>query len=494
MIEFELKLEVPPVRKAEVLGALELARVPAVSQSAHYFDTEDGRLAASGLSLRLRREGRRWVQTLKGSGDTPLHRLEDSIAVRAPKGAPSVDLEKHRSPVARAALEKSLRSHGSLEWPVLVERFLVKVSRRTRDIELDDEHLEVAFDVGTIEAQGRKLPICELEIEFKSGVSHQHMFELAKRLIHEHHLWLSIESKSVRGEALAAPQSTITAAKALEVSYDPDAAGDQQLRAMVKNCLWQILPNVSKVAAGSEDPDQIHQLRVGLRRLRTVLREAGALAEDVDPSWEAPLSESFRQLGAHRDQEAMVTNLQPRLLAAGAPEVHSWPAPLIEAMAPRQTVRDPGFQNALLGVLAFSLRQNVQPLEKALLPRKLLAKKLEKLHDKVMSDGRRFTKLPIEQQHRVRKLLKRLRYLAEFAKPLFKPGKVERYLEGLRPAQDALGAHNDDAVALESWRRHPPKDAGAWFAVGWLAANQAHTAENCRKALKRISNSDRFWS
>jgi len=145
-------------------------------------------------------------------------------------------------------------------------------------------------------------------------------------------------------------------------------------------------------------------------------------------------------------------------------------------------------------VLAFSLRRKVDQLGKCPSPRQLFEKKLNKLHDKVVSDGRRFTKLPIEQQHRVRKLLKRLRYLSEFAKPLFKQGKVERYLERLRPAQDALGAHNDDAVALEAWQRHPPTDAGAWFAVGWLSANQIHTAESCRQALKQISNSDRFWA
>jgi len=494
MVEFELKLEVPPVRKAEVLSALELTQTPAVSRSAHYFDTEDGRLAASGLSLRLRREGRRWVQTLKASGDSPVHRLEDSVAVRAPKGTPSVDLDRHCSPGAREALERALTSQDSPGWPVLVERFLVKVSRRARHIELADEHLEIAFDVGTMEAAGKKIPICELEIELKSGGSSEHMFELAKRLVHEHHLWLSLESKSARGAALLASPQATSVAKALKVNFDPDDAGDQQLRAMVRNCLWQILPNASKVAAGSEGSEQVHQLRVGLRRLRTVLREAGVLAPDVDPSWETPLSGTFRQLGVCRDQESMAKNLQPRLLAAGAPEVASWPPPIMAAVAPSLTVRDPGFQTALLGVLAFSLRRKLDQLGKCPSPRQLFAKKLNKLHDKVVSDGRRFTKLPIEQQHRVRKLLKRLRYLSEFAKPLFKQGKVERYLERLRPAQDALGAHNDDAVALEAWQRHPPTDAGAWFAVGWLSANQIHTAESCRQALKQISNSDRFWA
>lgn len=207
MVEFELKLAVPATRKTEILEALALARTSAMSQTAHYFDTEDGRLAACGLSLRLRREGRRWVQTLKAEGDSPVRRLEDSVVVPTPRaGRPSIELERHRSAAAREVLEKVLKHQASKAWPPLVERFLVKVSRRTRDVEADGEKLEVAFDAGHIEAQGRKLPVCELEIELKSDGHPVHMFALARQLVHEHHLWLSTESKSARGEALLSAQ------------------------------------------------------------------------------------------------------------------------------------------------------------------------------------------------------------------------------------------------------------------------------------------------
>lgn len=282
--------------------------------------------------------------------------------------------------------------------------------------------------------------------------------------------------------------------KAREVEFDPGESNGHKLRAMVRNCLWQVLPNASQVAAGSEDADQIHQLRVGLRRLRTILKEAQPLADGVDPAWEEPLASAFRQLGIYRDHESMAKNLQPRLLAAGGQLIKSWPPSTEAVIAPRITVRDPGFQATMLSVLAFSLQPDGEKSDDADRSRKVLSKRLEKLHQQVVADGRRFTKLPVEHQHQVRKRLKKLRYLCEFAKPLFKPGKVERYLDSLRPAQDALGTHNDDAVALESWRRNPPVEASAWFAVGWLTANQIRTAEDCRKALKKIKGSDRFWT
>jgi triphosphatase len=495
MVEFELKMAVSAARQAEVLETLALTRAPTMSQTDYYFDTEDGQLAACGLSLRLRREGRRWVQTLKAGGDSPVRRLEDEIAVRLPQGGkPSIDLERHRTAAARKALEKALGPQSSKAWPTLVERFVVKVVRRARIAEMDGEKLEIVFDVGHIEADGKKRPICELEIELKSDGGFEHMFALARQLIHEHHLSLSTESKAARGEALLSAQKHAPVVKALEVDFDPDENDGQKLRAMVRNCLWQVLPNASQVAAGSEDSEQIHQLRVGLRRLRTILKEAQPLSAEVDPAWEAPLAGAFRQLGVFRDHDAMAKSLQPRLLAMGAASISSWPPPIKALVAPKMTVRAPGFQSALLSVLAFSLRPNVERADGPGEAHKVFAKKIGKLHRDVVSDGRHFARLSVDQQHQVRKRLKRLRYLCEFAKPLFKSGKVERYLESLRPAQDALGMHNDDAVALESWRRHPPAEAAAWFAMGWLTANQSCTAETCRKALKKIKGSDRFWT
>jgi inorganic triphosphatase YgiF len=65
--EIELKFLVPATARAGV-GA-EMSRgsttLERISLAAMYLDTRDRRLAAAGLSWRLRREGRRWIQTLK---------------------------------------------------------------------------------------------------------------------------------------------------------------------------------------------------------------------------------------------------------------------------------------------------------------------------------------------------------------------------------------------------------------------------------------------
>ena len=128
--------------------------------------------------------------------------------------------------------------------------------------------------------------------------------------------------------------------------------------------------------------------------------------------------------------------------------------------------------------------------------RRVLRKRLQRLHKQVMREGERFESLDTESQHRVRKRLKRLRYLAEFVAPLFDAadkGGAERYLKALRPAQDALGEFNDEAVALALYREATERDSRAWFAVGWFSARHAAGARACAKALGKIDKAARFW-
>ena len=491
--ELELKLMVPSEQRAVVLQALGLAAVTPVALRAHYFDTADGRLAAKGLSARLRREGKAWVQTVKASGDSAVRRFEDNVPVKAGARRPEFDLSRHDgADGVRQALAKALK--GAV-LP-LVESYSTDVSRRARRVGSAHETVEIAFDEGRVQAQSRQSPVCEVELELTNGSNTAPLFALARTLVADHHLWLSTLAKSTRGDALARPDRAPPVQRAGRVAVDPDANGDAQLRAMVGGCLDQILPNASHVAAGSTDADQIHQLRVGIRRLRTVLRELSGLSADVAPAWEEELATAFRHLGAFRDLDAVQEPVGTRLASAGAPALKPLAVGAPQPPAPDATVRDPGFQLVLIDLLEFSLGQAATAgtrSPKAV--RQVVRKRLDKLHARVVEDGRQFTRLPAERQHQVRKRLKRLRYLSEFAEPLFGKGPVERYLVHLRPAQDALGEHNDDAVALEGFRHRAEAgtDGPAWFAVGWLTARQEQTARHCRKALRKIDAVEPFW-
>jgi inorganic triphosphatase YgiF len=96
MHEVELKLQVPPQRRDALESALGVTRWQHMPLRAHYFDTADTLLAKHGFSLRLRKQGERWVQTLKGPGKQPMQRLEDEVDFGAGEETPSPDLARHR--------------------------------------------------------------------------------------------------------------------------------------------------------------------------------------------------------------------------------------------------------------------------------------------------------------------------------------------------------------------------------------------------------------
>lgn len=485
MVELELKFIIPPERLAALTTEIGAASAQRTKLLAHYFDTEDSGLAARRIALRLRKEGRRWVQTVKAEGEGPLLRLEHNVAVKLPAGAaPQPDPARHLGSPAGDALAAALADLPQ----ALVERYRTDIVRRTLLLSEPAGEVELALDEGRVVAGERSAAVHELELELKSGEPAA-LIAPALRFAAGFGLWLSTVSKAERGERLARDQVYGPAVKAAPLRLDESMAGAEVLRAVVQNCLAQILPNASEVAAGSDEAEHVHQLRVGLRRLRTALRELGDLADRELPDWDAVLTETFRRLGSSRDLEIIATQLAPQIAAAGGPVVTlPGTGDHVDAAG---IVREPAFQAALIELIGFSLEQCAAPAEKPV--RRMLRKRLERLHRKVAGAGRDFLELPPVAQHRVRKQLKRLRYLAEFSASLFGEHAVERYVSRLRPAQDALGLQNDEAMALDRYREATADDPGAWFAVGWLSARREPVARQCRRALKQIADASCFW-
>src|SRR5439155_20507602 len=121
------------------------------------------------------------------------------------------------------------------------------------------------------------------------------------------------------------------------------------------------------------------------------------------------------------DNETVARAVRPLLEQAGAPRLE-WQMPA-DKFSPDATVRDARFQSTLVELLDFALCDEAASPATAAAHDEALAqvgRRLSKLHRQVVRDGRRFEALPLEQQHRVRKRLKRLRYVAEFIAPLCK--------------------------------------------------------------------------
>src|SRR5262249_40645477 len=155
-------------------------------------------------------------------------------------------------------------------------------------------------------------------------------------------------SKATRGTRLARNERYGPPVKASRPKVQPDMNGVQFVRAVLRATLDQVLANASEVAAGSSNEEHVHQLRVGLRRLRTALRELAPLDVQIDPKWEAPLAAAFRRLGDARDRVTAARAVRPLLENAHAPKVEWRETPAVDPVA---IVHDATFQRTLVDVL-----------------------------------------------------------------------------------------------------------------------------------------------
>ena len=196
MSEQELKLNVPK----SVWGAVEQdvlrGAVTRLRLRAQYFDTPERDLVKARISLRLRLEGRRWMQTLKMPGAHSMDRVE----LNHPRPGPVLDLSVYEDTPASKALN-ACQDRLTVNYETDVKRLF----RRTR---VGSSGVEMACDQGHIQAGDLKLPIREIEFELVNGPI-QSLFTIGKRWLSKHGLLLDLRSKAERGDQLAQLYQTL---------------------------------------------------------------------------------------------------------------------------------------------------------------------------------------------------------------------------------------------------------------------------------------------
>lgn len=475
-LEVELKFQVPAGRRAAVEQALRAAS--AVPMRAAYYDTADERLAAAGLALRVRQEGPRWVQTLKGRGDGLMVRPEHELELPARRTRPAVDPARHAGTEVGDAL-LALLADGA----PLVERYRTDIVRHRLTVRQGGARVEIAFDAGHIASGRRRVPVCELEFELLAGDA-AGLFALAERWAVRHALWLDVRTKSERGTRLARGWLAVPACKAPALPAPREASPAGVFAAMLLGTLAHVLPNAAEIADGTDEAEHLHQLRVALRRLRTALRLFGtwsldpAQAAAVEQAWRPP----FSRLGAVRDTDVLAS--MPALAALVLP-----PPPAAEE--PGAVVREPAFAQALLQTLALAhrplpaLQADLQPALQAVLRRSW----------RQVADGAaRFATDGPPDRHRTRRRLKRLRYATEFLRPWLPAAPTRRALQAMRAALEALGGYNDACVAHERVRQLDPADPVVAQALAWLEGHSAECAQAAGAGLTRLLAHRRYWA
>jgi triphosphatase len=491
--EIEIKLAFDPPH----LGAIEahplLAGAPSKKENllSDYYDTEDHLLRKSRLALRVRRIGTRFVQGVKsmdGAGEL-FDRAEWEQEISGEN--PRLDLYAG-TPLERFFTDK-VRDD-------LVKLFRTDVVRTAYKLLDEGSEVELAIDVGTIEAAGRHDPISELELELHRGHPEQ-IFRLARLLADRVPLKLAVKTKAERGYDLA-KGGAAAVERAASVVLDPDMSCREGFRAIGQNCLRQIIANETSVLNG--DAEGVHQMRIGLRRLRAAIsvfskmladaeqerivaelkwigRELGA-ARDVDV-----LQEDQRQRGAdHAEAQRAITTRREEAYAAvkSALQSHRYRAAILDLAAWMEV-------GAWTSDERLSARRDRHVKTHA-------AKVLEKLSDYVRARGRHLRKLNPKKRHKVRIRGKRLRYAVEFFGSLYTDGKREerrgKALAALKDLQDELGALNDLAV-LEAHRAGGDElEVLAARALPTLRSEAERHLDQAEESHARFAKTKPFWT
>nr|WP_309595634.1 CYTH and CHAD domain-containing protein [Moraxella osloensis] len=515
MHELELKFAVPSYQQSVLRKNIDTKTAQQQRLSAYYFDTPNQDLAKKGIALRIRFEDSQWVQTLKTAGDGVAKRVELNTVLSLTGTPDTLDVSSlvpDVSLITEQAVVAQLTSIMPLDElaQALTVQYFTDVQRTSRQIKKNNSRIEIAYDIGKVgighlnsqkPANNPGLTqsdIHEIEFELLEG-DPSDLIEVAKTWCKKYKLYLSTVTKAQRGSLLLANKQFAQPVKA-DLAVLQLHKGISQfafLQAVVNNCLVQILPNASAIAEGSPDGNLVHQLRVGIRRLRTALKHFKFAQDYIDPNWLMVLKQTFSLLGEYRDKEILQIKTQPLLESVGAPHVE-W-STAVDIM-PIDAVRANDFQILLLELIGFTHLPVPADSPKA---KATVAKKLEKLFTAIAAASDKFASLDTDSQHGVRKDLKSLRYVSEFAAPLFasqnngkkgkKATKLNAFLQYLEPAQDVLGEYNDNVVGHANYLEKAKTDPNALFAVGWFSGREQASAEQCAVSLKTVKNAPKFW-
>jgi inorganic triphosphatase YgiF len=505
--EVELKLLAPA-------GSLRLLReAPAIVRHARnagvsrrfeavYYDTADHSLFHHGLSLRVRRNGKRFVQTLKRGpmpGQPFLRQEWEAVVADA-----MPDLARLPGQEIGAPLD-------GLAQDSLAPVFTTRVRRRIVRLEPPGAVIEAAFDEGMIEAGTRRESLTEIELELKAGDASA-IYELGAQMLDLAPLRIGTLSKSDRGYALAfdtKPEAT----KSKPPNVTPEHSVDEAIATILGHCQHHVLAN--QAAAISGLPEGVHQMRVALRRLRTacamLFRDVGAPTLQTlgtEAKWLAQV------LGPAREWDVFIadtleapTKAQPpgvdfdALRSAAEPHRAAGHAALQEALADPRYTRFHLSLSSWIASRGWRNELGAQPLAVLLEPAPILAQRvLTRLHRKALKRGAHFARLVPEARHRLRIALKRLRYAAEFYQRLESDeAAVRRFLKALARLQDSLG-HDNDATMTQPLLAALVRDSSApelqraiGAVIGWQARDRTEVHRTLRKHWRKFKAMPGFW-
>jgi CHAD domain-containing protein len=447
--------------------------------SATYYDTDDLRLVRSGITLRYRRgeQGPAWTVKLPETSYEPALARREIRFTGPPDHVPDQVADLVLA-TTRAALLGPVARICSVRSATLICD--------------GDGHLlaEVDDDTVTVSArQHRGVSFREVEIEVPSDSPD------GGRLLHA-----GIARLVSAGCVAQSPMPKLVRALGAPATDPPDVVVPplpeqvtlpDVVHHAIARSVSQILCHDPGVRLG-EDPEAVHQLRVGTRRLRSDLR---SFARQLDAERVAPIRAELGWLaglvGAVRDNDVLAARLRAgggalpgddgaavsALLARLARQAEAARTAMLDGM---RSMRYLYLLDALIA-LASHPPLSGDTTSTAQAPTRIAGRMV----------GRPWRRLagavaalpadpPDDALHQIRILAKRCRYAAEAVAPLVRPSAV-RFATAVADVQTVLGDHQDTVVA-EAWLRDAARNESATgVAAGELMAHERAERERLRR-------------
>lgn len=411
-----------------------------------YFDTVDFRLARLGVTLRRRTEQHHVLWQLKLPRQTA--RLEVEMASgRSTPPAPLEDL-----------------LFGLLRGEPLTA--IAKLQTRRSGIRiqpLDRPIADVVADrVRIFNARRVVGHLSEIEVELRSGKEKE----------------FTAIVTALREAGAYDGDSRPKVFQALNLNFSspclPESAPfSERLKTILQQQLRDILLHDPGTRFG-KDPEELHQMRVGIRKLRALLRASSVLLE---PEWYASLQEELRWLGeilgTVRDQDVLLDRLYTEAHVLPAAERKMFERLLTTFKTQRSQAR-----RQLLNTLRSDryldllsrLEQAAQAPALRDAPENSLMHLAAQEFKQLLKAGKRGKDDPSDHDlHQLRIHTKRTRYAAELAlETMGKP--AIRFVRQTKRTQDLLGDHQDAVVTEERLRQllQTTRGVKTAFAIGQI--------------------------
>jgi inorganic triphosphatase YgiF len=445
--EVELKFLIesgglPMLDALPVIGK-RLRRAPRKHIETTYFDTSDRRFTDNGFALRVRKQDKSTLLSIKQAGSLGSGREEWE--------RPITGDEPNAHDITDSPAAPLLQKNGGDAQ--LAPLYTVAVDRASFLVKDGSAQIEIAVDRGEIKRDGAELPVCELELELKKGDPRQ-LFAFAQRFIDKAPLRLSLVSKGDRGDRLV-DGSWGRPVGASTPKLEPNMTAAQAFRTICHSCLYDFMLNEPAVEDDA-DIEGVHRARIAVRRLRATFSLFKPMVDDRDHdrlrrelSWLSDL------LGAARDLDVMqVETFEPQVDAGEAPLGAT--SLLAEVGKRRKDARrtlHAALHSDRMRKLLFDLvrwldhgdwqarmeTQDPAPLR----ARGLLATKFKQLRKR----ARHLAEADAETRHTIRIAAKKLRYMSEFFDQLVtgtkRRARYKTFVRSLEKIQTSLGEIQD---------------------------------------------------